>query len=151
MGSDEPVIGNVADAAEAAGGWEYANNTLRLNLIGQGEARECWLIGGVVYKVARWGRESANAYEHQVLSAWRAAGAEWAPATTLWTVRCPIRGELIPVVAMPYLPDDGPLDRDAVAQIREQAASELWEGNCQQHNGRVWLVDGGDVDRLPTD
>ena len=114
-------------------------------VIGQGESRTAWLINGVVYKV---GRNSANLYEHEALTAWREAGASWAPPTTLY--RCTIwpDGQIM-VVAMPYLPDDGSAADDAtLAEIRRVAPQTCRE-NYTTHAGRTHLIDGGDIERFP--
>jgi hypothetical protein len=114
-------------------------------VIGSGERRTVWLINGVVYKV---GRQSSNRYEHEALTAWRQAGAVWAPATTLWTVPTEFdENEL--VVAMEYLPDDGgDIDPAVMAEIRRVAPQTCSE-NYVSHGGRLYLIDGEDVDLFP--
>lgn len=152
------MIGNARDAFRAACGWwtcveDDPTYLLHMRTVGSGEARTCWLLDGVVYKVAHLGRESANVHEHEVFTAWRAAGARWAPETSLHWVPWPspaMAGELVPVVAMPYLPDNGDLDEATMAEIRRDATGpDLWSGNCVHHGGQTYLIDGGEVERTP--
>lgn len=118
--------------------------------VGSGESRTAYLVDGdlgVVYKV---GRESANRYEHEALTAWREAGATWAPQTTLWTAPAPnpFRPDLL-VLAMPYLPDDGSTpDPGQLAEVRRVCPETCGE-NWTVRGGHVWLIDGGDVGSWP--
>lgn len=139
-------IGNGYDAYQVVLGPQYADNYgQNLKRIGGGEARSAWLVNGVVYK---FGRDSANRHEHEVLSAWRATGATWAPKTTLWTGTDWSGGEYA-IVAMEYLPDDGgPVDQETLAQIR-RAAPQTCRENYVSHRGRTYLIDGGDVEKWP--
>jgi hypothetical protein len=114
--------------------------------IGRGEARTVYLINGVVYKVAR--RPSANVYEHDMLTEWRAAGVSWAPATSLWRFSLYDTEEI--VLAMPYLPDDGgDLDAVTLSAIR-RAAPQTCRENYVSHGGQTYLIDGGDIELSPT-
>jgi hypothetical protein len=114
--------------------------------IGRGEARRAYLINGVVYKVAD--RPGANRYEHEMLTQWREAGATWAPMTALFEFE--LYGDDIPVVAMPYLPDDGgSVDMATLVEIKA-AAPETCRENYVSHGGRTYLIDGGDIDHSPT-
>jgi hypothetical protein len=146
------VVGSRSDAADALyaelGASSAVANPLALNYLGSGEDRSCWMIRDVVYKIAR--RRTANPHEHEVLSAWRAAGAAWAPPTTVWMIPDPVMPEHEwPVLAMPYLPNDGALDEATLVEIRV-AAPDVWaDGNCVHHQGQTYLIDGGDVERLP--
>lgn len=123
-------------------GCEIDDNNMRL--IGTGESRAAWLVNGVVYKIAR--RASANTYEHEMLTAWRKAGAKWAPETSLYEFE--LYGDPEPVVAMPYLPDDCDLDEATVAEIRRAAPQTCME-NWMAHGGQTWLIDGQDIEYLP--
>ncbi|GAA3878350.1 hypothetical protein GCM10022243_48820 [Saccharothrix violaceirubra] len=160
MRSDRPV-GNRRDAASAALGYhDYDDHDISLmlhddaheddprlhkRLIGRGERCVAWLIDGVVYKV---GRDAGNRYEHEALTAWRQAGAPWAPPTTLWTVLDEWGFECV-VVAMPYLPDSGAeVDPARLAAIR-QAAPQTCRDNYADVDGHLWLIDGGDIEHWP--
>lgn len=167
--TDGVVIGNPHDACRAVNGLvidcscgcDEPDNRLYLNgagdddprlskrIIGEGESRTAWLINGVVYKV---GRDSANTYEHEALTAWHAAGAPWAPITSLYQINMTLDVgyvETYVVIAMPYLPDDGSqVDEAALTQLRS-VASQTWRGNYTVRAGQPWLIDGVDVDYLP--
>jgi hypothetical protein len=141
------TIGNGADAREA---YLYAYGASQVNVqeIGSGESRTVMLIGGVVYKV---GRDSANRWEHECLTEWRKAGAQWAPQTTIYVGRDPEGGDEYTVLAMPYLPDDGgPVDQDTLAAIRV-AAPQTCSENYVSHRGKTYLIDGGDIQSSPPD
>lgn len=114
-------------------------------IIGSGEARTAWLVNGVVYKI---GRASSNEYEHHALTAWREAGAHWAPETSLYTFDMWHGGTEV-VIAMPYLPNDGsPVEESDLDEIR-RAAPQTWSGNYTTHQGRTYLIDGQDIEIYP--
>lgn len=145
------TVGNGHDATQAILGWsgftcdccgeeQFDAKTI----IGRGESRTAWLIGGVVYKV---GRDAVNEVEHDRLTAWRMAGAGWAPATTLYR-GTGVDGDPATVLAMPYLPDDGLVDPATLAVIK-QIAPQTCRENYVNHAGQTWLIDGGDIELLP--
>jgi len=137
------MVGNAEDAFDA---WFYPMvQHEHVELIGHGESRVVYLVNGVVYKV---GRPSANRYEHELLTAWRAAGAQWAPATSLWEDRDPF-GEAYTVIAMDYLPDDGSdPDEATLAEIR-RCAPQTCRENLHTHAGQLYLIDGVDIEVFP--
>jgi hypothetical protein len=154
------VIGNADDAWSAYMGWHetdehdtalifalVGDNDPRLHkrIIGQGERRTAWLVNGIVYKV---GRRGTNIWEHELLTEWRATGAQWAPATTLWEWTDGF-GDKVAVVAMPYLPDDGGKVNEATLADIRKAAPNTCRENYVSHGGRTYLIDGEDIEGSP--
>lgn len=141
-------IGTVADAICAQSGWYCSCGCDPEHdkiVIGDGESRRAWLIGGVVYKV---GRASASEYEHEALTAWRLADAGWAPPTSVYHL-VDGYGDPVTVLAMEYLPDDGsPLDEVTLAAIKV-AAPQTCRENVTAIDGRTYLIDGGDIELWP--
>lgn len=136
------MIGNRDDAATASlADIGYAD----AEMIGHGEARRVYRIDGVVYKVTC--RNSANTYEHEALTAWREAGAAWAPETAVYEFDLPQGPEV--VLAMPYLPNEGDADEATLAEIRV-AAPQTCPENWTTHAGQTYLIDGGDIENWPT-
>lgn len=97
-------VGNRDDAIKVVL-WHYAEIFEEgIEWVGQGEDRTAYRLNGVVYKVGR--RASANRYDHALLEEARQAGRPWAPPSSLYEVRSEY-GDEVPVIAMPYLVDDG--------------------------------------------
>jgi hypothetical protein len=114
-------------------------------VVGSGEDRTAYLIAGTVYKVGR--RASANRYDHATLTAAREAGMAWAPVTTLYDFE--LYGDPIPVLAMPYLPDDGTEpDPALVAEMHAQTGGQVDRigGNWVSRQGRPVVLDGCTVE-----
>lgn len=110
--------------------------------VGEGEDRSAYLVNGVVYKVGR--RDSANVADHDALSAARAAGFAWAPATALLSAVGEF-GEFHPVLAMPYLvDDDSDVPDELLAQFRLETGGQVDRigGNWVAIAGRPWVIDG---------
>jgi hypothetical protein len=120
--------------------------TIDIEVIGRGESRTVYLLNGVAYKS---GRDSANVYEHEALTAWRKAGAWWAPKTSLYEFATPYGDETETIVAMTYLPDDGNIDEATEAEIRKVAPQTCRE-NLHSCGGQTWLIDGVDIERMPS-
>jgi hypothetical protein len=116
-------------------------------VIGQGEDRTAYLVDGVVYKVGR--RMTANPYDHGILTAWRAAGAPWAPESSLYAVADEY-GEEWPVMAMPCLLDDGSTaEPAALATMHEQTGGQVDRGNYAVIKGQPIVLDGCTVAGYP--
>lgn len=113
----------------------------RFTLIGIGEDRHVYRCGGVVYKVGR--RDTANHYDHRTQEQARALGYRWAPpASSLYVV--PGDCGDVPVLAMPYLPDDGSdPDPDLLAEMHDQVGAEIDRigGNYVVRNRQPTVVD----------
>lgn len=140
------TVGTGADAFEAyllACGYG-GDRVMEVEYVGAGEFRTVYRVGDVVYKL---GRDSANEYEHRVLTAWRKAGATWAPETSLYRGEDPFAGPYT-ALAMPYLPDDGRIDADTLSTIK-RAAPETCAENVHNCGGQTYLIDGVDVEILP--
>lgn len=144
-------VGTHADA-DLVATWHYWDELLTPEQvamsparIGRGEARTVYQVGQTVYKI---GTHRANEWEHHMLTAWRAAGAAWAPPTTMYEVDLPDR--IASVLAMPYIPDDGgEPGSEQLAEIRRAAPQVYVRDNVRVHGGQAWLIDGGDVEREP--
>lgn len=113
--------------------------------IGAGSQRTAYVDhgSGVVYKL---GDDGANRREVRVLAEARAAGKDYAPDATLWTVKlADMFGEPMEctVVAMPYLPHDGSVDTANV--VFPEAADLNPTGNVHANGGRLWLIDAGGI------
>lgn len=138
------TIGNQHDAWAAyafSNGYGCDCCDVMADLVGSGEARQAWMVNGVVYKIAE--RPSANRHEHTMLTQWREAGASWAPPTSLYGFTQ--YGDQIVVLAMPYLPDDGGAIDPATLAAIKVAAPETCPENYVSHNGQTYLIDGGDI------
>lgn len=142
------MLGNANDAFEAVLGWD-TNRLTDIELVGSGESRVVWRFDDqVVYKV---GGGRTNQYEHEALTAWRRAGALWAPETALHHVEVNRFGcwEPFVVLAMAYLPDDGTTpDPDTFAEIRRAAPQVAWQ-NVHVCRGQTWLIDEVDIEVMP--
>lgn len=72
----------------------------------------------------------------------------WAPETTLYEL-VDNYGDPCPVLAMPYLPDDGSVpDPALLAEMRAQTGGQVDRlgGNYVVRDGRPYVVDGCTVD-----
>lgn len=137
------MIGNEDDAFDALLS-ETMPYSGRARQIGRGEARAVYRIGDVAYKITR--RNSANEHEHAALTAWREAGAQWAPETTLY--HFDVQGAEWVVLAMPYLPHTSRIDPAVLAEIKK-AAPQTCAENVTAHGRRTYLIDGGDIEYWP--
>jgi hypothetical protein len=136
-------VGNRQDATEAM--WHWLTNGYhgeRAREIGRGEDRTAYLVNGVVYKVGI--RPSANRDDHDTLSSARAAGMPWAPQTSLYEL-VDNYGDPCPVLAMPYLPDDGSVpDPALLAEMHAQTGGQVDRigGNYVVRAGQPIVIDG---------
>ena len=131
-----------AQAAFDAYVYGMALDGTEVTLIGRGEDRSAYLIGGTVYKVGY--RDSANVADHANLTAARAAGHAWAPRSELYYAVDEF-GRNVPVMAMPYIEDDGSeMAPETEAAFRATAGAQVDRigGNYVVVNGQPVVLDG---------
>ncbi|WP_406380771.1 hypothetical protein [Streptomyces sp. NBC_01618] len=144
-----PVVGSFAEA-ETAAFWDpdfspYDDYPAGWSPVGVGSHRDVFLNPDrtIVYKVET--QRGRNRREHRTLRGLRAQGYGYAPPTTLWTVPHSTPGSSdteFPVLAMPYLPNDGTVPRAAHPQA---GVVDLGPANITVCRGRYWLIDASGI------
>jgi hypothetical protein len=112
----------------------------------QGSDRSVWLPpgGSAVYKIGKRSAD-ANRNEHENMSRWRGSGLGWAPETSLIEVDGVSPGEhRTLVLIMPYYPERI-LSPGEIPDSARVVAPDLLPENFRRHDGKVMLIDAGDV------
>jgi hypothetical protein len=109
--------------------------------IGYGRDRTAYVAywQDTVYKI---GVDSANHAEYRVLS--EHAGEDMIPPVELFDVTVDAeRGPVaMPVIAMPYLPEDGSVEHGGVVY---PYAADFNPANLHANGGRLWLIDAAGI------
>ena len=112
-----------------------------IQYVASGEDRHVYRIGDVVYKIPA--RLTANPYDHATQERARQFGYGWAPpASSLHEITDPMGGDTVPILAMPYLTDDGTeIDPQALASMHAQTGGQVDRGNYIVRNGQPIVID----------